>query len=309
MAVNPFINLATQYTSTVDAANDGIPFWKASTGVAYWISNQTFNNIAGAVVGTSDSQTLTNKTLTSPTISGPTLSGTISGTYTIGGTPTFPSSVVTLSGSQTLTNKTLTSPTISGGSLDNATVTVDTVAGHTTSNTGTIYGISVASGVITTAGSVGSGANATNGVQAAALATNAIRLGYASITTNFTTSTASAYVDVTGLSVTVTVPSGGRDVKITVFLPGINTSATAGTVVTAAVREGSTTLNQAVWAQSVASYDLPVTFVTNVSAPSVGSHTYKVSVAQNAAGTISLHAGNASTYSTSGTAFIWVEVV
>lgn len=60
------------------------------------------------LVGRSTTDTLTNKTLTSPV-----LGGTITGTYTLGGTPTFPSSVVTLTGSQTLTNKTLTAPTIS----------------------------------------------------------------------------------------------------------------------------------------------------------------------------------------------------
>lgn len=63
---------------------------------------------AGVTVPTiSSTDTLTNKTLTDPA-----LSGTITGTYTIGGTPTFPASVATLTGSQTLTNKTLTSPVV-----------------------------------------------------------------------------------------------------------------------------------------------------------------------------------------------------
>ncbi len=59
-----------------------------------------------SAVTTTDSQTLTNKTLSSPV-----LSGTITGTYTLGGTPTFPSTVVTTTGSQTLTNKNMTSGT------------------------------------------------------------------------------------------------------------------------------------------------------------------------------------------------------
>lgn len=64
-------------------------------------------------------QTLTNKTLTSPTItaatmtgattitsptiSGPTLSGTVIGTYTIGGTPTFPATVPLTTAANTFT--------------------------------------------------------------------------------------------------------------------------------------------------------------------------------------------------------------
>lgn len=43
----------------------------------------------GAIVGTSDAQTLTNKTLTSPTINAGALSGTFSGTPTFSGVVTF----------------------------------------------------------------------------------------------------------------------------------------------------------------------------------------------------------------------------
>lgn len=56
----------------------------------------------------------------------------------------------------------------------------------------------------------------TNAIGAASLATNAIKLGYAAITTTFSTASTS-YVQVTGLTSTVTVPAGGRSVKITVW--------------------------------------------------------------------------------------------
>jgi len=90
-----------------------------------WNGNQLTTN-----VGT---QTLTNKTLTSPTFS-----GTIAGTYTIGGTPTFPSTVVLTTGAQTLSSKTLTSPIISTisntGTLTLPTST-DTLVGRATTDT------------------------------------------------------------------------------------------------------------------------------------------------------------------------------
>lgn len=65
-------------------------------------------------VGTGDvlltaTQTLTNKTLTAPVIN-----GSITGTYTLAGTPTFPAAVVQLTTTQTLTNKTLTAPVLGG---------------------------------------------------------------------------------------------------------------------------------------------------------------------------------------------------
>ena len=136
--------------------------------------------------------------------------------------------VVGTSDSQTLTNKTLTSPTISSPVITNATITTDLITGYTTSNTGTVYGIPITTGVINTAGtingaslvaaSVGSTALATNAVQGNQLATSAITLGYAQVATgtNFTT-TSSTYVAVTGLTVNVNVPSGGRKVKITAY--------------------------------------------------------------------------------------------
>ena len=71
---------------------------------------------SGTIVGTTDSQTLTNKTLTAPIIS------TISNT----GTLTLPTSTDTLVGratTDTLTNKTLTSPTINTPTITTPVVT------------------------------------------------------------------------------------------------------------------------------------------------------------------------------------------
>lgn len=55
-----------------------------------------------------------------------------------------------------------------------------------------------------------------NAIPAASLATGAITLGYAEITSIFSTSSTTA-VQVTGLSASVTIPAGGRRVKVTFF--------------------------------------------------------------------------------------------
>lgn len=145
----------TDYTAAtgIDASNDYLLI-EQSGPVYKSINRNTLLGLASAPVGLTDSQTLTNKTLTSPTISGPTFSGTLTGTYTIGGTPTFPSSVVQLTSTQTLTNKTLTSPTISGGTIDNATITVDSISGHSTSTIVTIANLQISNGVLNTNNSV-----------------------------------------------------------------------------------------------------------------------------------------------------------
>jgi hypothetical protein len=85
---------------------------------------------SGTVVGTSDSQTLTNKTLTTPIIS------SISNT----GTLTLPTSTDTLVGratTDTLTNKTLTLPTIDNIKIGYSTTT--TAAGTTTLTSASNY--------------------------------------------------------------------------------------------------------------------------------------------------------------------------
>lgn len=137
--------------STIDATLDFLPIYTASSLATQRINRNTLLGLSSAPVGLSDSQTLTNKAITSPTISNPTFSGTLSGTYTIGGTPTFPASLVTLNGSQTLTNKVLTSPTINTPTITNATISADTLSGFSASTNGTVYGMSVTSGILASA--------------------------------------------------------------------------------------------------------------------------------------------------------------
>lgn len=147
--------------TTVDRAADS---WLIYDNSATALKRTTINyalDLTSHPVGVDDTQTLTAKTLTSPTINGATLSGTLAGTYTIGGTPTFPSSVVTLTGSQTLTNKVLTSPTINNATVANPTLTVDTVSEYTTANGVTIDSLNIKDGKLNTNDSVVT-ANITN---------------------------------------------------------------------------------------------------------------------------------------------------
>lgn len=271
--------------NSIDGNLDTFPIVTNSLNTTQQINRNTFLNILSQPTGNTDTQTLTNKTLTSPTISSPTLSGTLLGTYTLGGSPTFPSSVTQNTATQTLTNKTLTSPTINSPTITNATITADTLSGYTTSNNGTVYGMSVTGGVLASAalaGSVNTAAIQTNAVSAAELATNAITLGYAQITSTINT-TSTSYVQATGLTVTVTIPYGGRKIKITVSCTlynstsgqGVNLSIWDGTV-------GSGTQLQSTFYTSGGSNYQAVQTIIAVVTPSAGSKTYNVGYSASA---------------------------
>lgn len=233
----------------IDAAADYFLVQQNSTNTYRRITRNVMLGSSGTPVTTTGSQTLQNKTLDNTNtltikdtlftlqddsdttkqaqfqLSGITTATTR--TYTL---PNISDTLVALTATQTLTNKTLTSPVITGGSIDNTTITVDTISGHTTANSGTIYGIAVTSakisGTAISNGTITSTQIATNGIAASNLATNAITLGYTQITGNITT-TSTTVVQATGLTVTVTIPAGGRKIKITFFASALQNSATA----------------------------------------------------------------------------------
>lgn len=123
---------------------------------------------------------------------------------------------------------------------------------------------------------------ATNAVPAVALATNAILLGSAAITSNFLPGT-TALTDITSATVTVTIPAGGRDILILAKADIYNTG--GADEMSLSVRESSTTLESGTVACYAANKPATCYFGAHVAAAvaTAGSHTYKLSVAGNVA--------------------------
>lgn len=172
----------------IDAVNDYLPIVQST--VTNKINRNTFLGITGSPIGSSDSQSLSNKTIGntnsitvldgSLTIQNTadatkqavfSLSGITTGNTRTLTVPDSSGTLVTTSGTQTLTNKTLTSPTITGGTIDNTTITVDSVSGHSTSTLVTVANLQISNGVLNSANAVTSTSIAAGAVQPQALVT------------------------------------------------------------------------------------------------------------------------------------------
>jgi hypothetical protein len=130
------------------------------------------------------------------------------------------------------------------------------------------------------------------------LATSAITLGYAQITSSFPTSSSSA-VQVTGLTVTVTIPAGGRKVKITAWCDNLNGATTNSQMSIWDGTVGSGTRITNAVALTAAGTVTALGIVT----PAAGSKTYNVGLLAAGGGTATLDA------SATSPAFILVEMI
>lgn len=180
------------YTAAVsiDAANDFLLIEPSGNTVYKKISRNVLLGLASAPLGTTDSQSPTNKTFDVTNIYTTrddritlqnsadvtkqakfSLSAITTGTTR---TYTLPNATDTLAGiaaTQTFTNKTLTSPSITGGTIDNSTITVDSISGHSTSTIVTVANMQISNGVINTANAVTATSIAAGAVQPQALVT------------------------------------------------------------------------------------------------------------------------------------------
>lgn len=137
--------------STIDATADYLPIVTSSLSATQKINRNTLLGITGSPIGSSDSQTLSNKTLDNTStinIKGTKfslqddtdttkqarfiMSGITTGTIRSYTLPNTSDTIVTLGASQTLTSKTLTTPTITSPTVSG------TVAGAATYSTPTL---------------------------------------------------------------------------------------------------------------------------------------------------------------------------
>lgn len=128
-------------------------------------------------------------------------------------------------------------------------------------------------------------------------------LGYAQITSSFTMNTGTTPVLVTGLSITITVPAGGRRVKVTAWANQIH-EISGSNVPIVSLWDGTvgsgTQISRMLGPNNATGW--PGSMIAVVT-PAAGSKTYNVGMSNNGAGTAELEAS--STYP----AFIMAELV
>lgn len=113
-------------------------------------------------------------------------------------------------------------------------------------------------------------------VTAVKLADSAIYLGSKSQTANHNTGAVTTQVDITGFSLTITMPTTTRQLKLTLSANSVTNASGTGTDTTLAIREGVTTINSRTFSapNGVAT---PIPSLVWIGTPTAGTHTYQIS--------------------------------
>lgn len=219
-------------------------------------------------------------------------SSTPSGTYALVSTGTGTSSwslatpastIVGISDTQTLTNKTIdaannTITNLSGSNLANNTITATQIANATITGTQLASNLSL-SGTLTTGGFVIGNLPVWQ------------YLGSATSTVDTTNATTTA-VQITGLSITATVPTGYTKVKISVILPQAYNSAAESTQLT--IWRGTVSTGTQVGAPTQITTAFGTELLNFVlDTPTAGSVTYNAGIAEVGGGTSHTNCGAA----------------
>ncbi len=185
-------------------------------------------------------------------------------------------------------------PTISGATISTPTITNPTVANPVMSNP-IMSGGGSWSGAPTITDLSGMQHDHASAVGGGPIDTT---LGYAEITTSFAAGTG-AETDITGVTVAVTVPTGGHRIQITFCGNVYNSSAGTGAK-TVRIKEGATTL--ATGKVTSALDTVAMMYFSAVFTATSGAHTYKASIASSTGnGNVEAGAGEP--------AFILVEII
>ena len=193
-----------------------------------------------------------------------------------------------VTGSETLTNKTLTTPKI------------DTINEETPANGVTIDSLNIKDGKLTTADSVDSANYTDSSIDGEHLSTSTIIIGYAEATSNQGSITTEA--DLTSVTTTVTVPAGGRDVRVTGYVH-VFTSVNDD-IAKVRIYKDAGQINAADTCLLNTTSASTHVAIARDSAPTAGSITYKLTLARTAG------SGNlTSAASATQAAFILVELI